>query len=118
MGDLLYADTKFDPVYPGYINFTRQADGSVVLIVRGDPSIVNGSYVCGYTDNKGWPGRCTPGDAKCNNYCNSAPEKGPMQDHPLPCVQVLMGGEATIRLSAEEFDNLVRGLHANGPRTD
>lgn len=25
---------------------------------------------------------CHPGDAVCNNYCNLAPQKGPMQDHP------------------------------------
>lgn len=27
---------------------------------------------------------CHPGDAVCNNYCNLAPQKGPMADHPAP----------------------------------
>ena len=25
---------------------------------------------------------CNPGDALCNNYCNMAPQKGPMAPHP------------------------------------
>lgn len=40
------------------------------------------SYICGYASDKGAPGRCTPGDDRCNNYCNLAPTKGPMQPHP------------------------------------
>jgi hypothetical protein len=27
---------------------------------------------------------CHPGDANCNNYCNLAPQKGPMADAPMP----------------------------------
>lgn len=27
---------------------------------------------------------CRPGDATCNNYCNLAPQKGPMQPYPPP----------------------------------
>lgn len=41
-----------------------------------------GVYICGYARDKGQPGRCTPGDEHCNNYCNMAPEKGPMQRSP------------------------------------
>lgn len=37
MTDLIVAHTKLDPAYPGYINITRQDDGRVVVIVRGDP---------------------------------------------------------------------------------
>lgn len=43
---------------------------------------VEKTYVCGYASDKGQPGRCTPGDDRCNNYCNMAPAKGPMQPHP------------------------------------
>lgn len=41
------------------------------------------AYICGYETDKGKPGRCTPGDAHCNNYCNMAPEKGSMQSVPV-----------------------------------
>jgi len=27
---------------------------------------------------------CQPGDATCNNYCNMAPQKGPMAKYPPP----------------------------------
>jgi hypothetical protein len=27
---------------------------------------------------------CIPGDAVCNNYCNAAPQKGPIADAPPP----------------------------------
>ena len=76
MSGLIYADTKCEPSYPGYVNFTREADGSVTLVVRSDPKTVNGSYV-----------------------------------------QVFEGQTAVIRLSAEEFDALARGISANGPGT-
>jgi hypothetical protein len=31
------AHTNLDPTYPGYVNFTRNDDGTVTVIVRGDP---------------------------------------------------------------------------------
>lgn len=84
MSKLVTAFTKTDAIYPGYINVTRRDDG-IVLTVRGDPLVSeNGSFVCGYERDKGDVGRCTPGDANCNNYCNMAPSKGPMADAPKP----------------------------------
>lgn len=44
-----------------------------------------GIYVCGHARDKGQPGRCTPGDDRCNNYCNLAPQKGPVQAAPAEC---------------------------------
>jgi hypothetical protein len=111
MRDLIYADTKPGVSYPGYVNFTREDDGSVTLVVRGDPSSHDGVYVCGYAPrDTGAPGRCTPGDDRCNNYCNMAPGKGPMQPGPLPCIQIREGTITTLRLSAVEFAALVAGL--------
>jgi len=101
------AHTNLDPSYPGYINFTRENDGTVTAILRGDPSKVDGRYVCVDARNKGRPGRCTPGDDRCNNYCNLAPQKGPMQRSPADCSQVREGTFASIKLSGADFDALI-----------
>lgn len=66
--------------YPSYINITRDGD-DVIVTVRAEPTQINGSFICGYAPrDKGQPGRCTPGDEHCNNYCNRAPEKGLKND--------------------------------------
>lgn len=101
---LITACTTLAPIYPGYVNFSREDDGSVVVIVRGDPVIADDrAFVCGHATDKGAHGRCTPGDERCNNYCNMAPEKGPMQDHPAPCSQTFEGKTVSVRLSAHEW---------------
>lgn len=92
---------------PGYINFTREDDGTVSVHLRGNPKTVDGEYVCGYPHDRGKPGRCTPGDQSCNNYCNLAPQKGPMQKSPLPCKQIYSGESATLTLSNADFAALV-----------
>lgn len=99
--------------YPGYVNISR-VDGNIVLTVRGDPAVVEeGSFVCGYEADRGKPGRCTPGDANCNNYCNSAPEKGPMQDAPKRGKQVIEGKTVQVVFTEEElmqfFSDLGKG---------
>lgn len=104
MSKLIVAHTNLGAVYPGYINFTREDDGTVSVIVRGNPSCqVDSFYICGYAKDKGKHGRCTPGDDRCNNYCNMAPEKGPMQNHPAPCARFIEGQTATLTLSAADF---------------
>lgn len=110
MSKLISAHTNLDPNYPGYINFTREDDGSVSVHLRGDPSTVGGVYVCGYARDKGQPGRCSPGDDRCNNYCNMAPEKGPMQKSPRDCSHIKEGATAKLTLSAESFDSLIAGI--------
>ncbi len=94
---------------PGYINFTREDDGTVSVYLRGNPSTINGVFVCGYAVDRGKTGRCTPGDQSCNNYCNLAPQKGPMQKAPLPCVQTHAGATEKLTLSAADFDALIKG---------
>ncbi|RVC71293.1 hypothetical protein EN759_00320 [Mesorhizobium sp. M00.F.Ca.ET.038.03.1.1] len=107
MRTYIAACTTLAPVYPGYVNFSRNEDGSVDITVRADPKTVSGAYICGYARDKGQPGRCTPGDEHCNNYCNLAAEKGPMQPRPLPCEQTFEGGTAVVKLSAAEWEKLI-----------
>lgn len=112
MSKLISACTTLAPSYPGYINISRADDGAVVIIVRGDPTVRDGCYVCGHASDIGKPGRCTPGDGHCNNYCNMAPQKGPMVDAPLPCSQTIEGKTAVVKLSADEWTKLVGELSA------
>jgi hypothetical protein len=110
VGKLIHAYTKLGSIYPGYINFTREDDGTISVYLRGDPVTTEGVRVCGYACDKGKPGRCTPGDANCNNYCNMAPQKGPMQDGPLNCTQIICGETVKLSLSAAEFESLLVGI--------
>lgn len=112
MAKCLAALTKPGAGYPGYINFTRYDDGSVSITVRADPDVrENSIHICGDpARDKGAPGRCTPGDDRCNNYCNLAPQKGPMQPSPLPCVRVYEGKAAVLKLSIDEFSRLLGEL--------
>ena len=104
MSKCLSAYTKLDQIYPGYINYTQESNGTISIYVRGDPKVVDGAYLCGFPKDKGQHGRCTPRDDNCNNYCNMAPNKGPMQDHPKPCKQVICGETVKLSLSQKEFD--------------
>jgi hypothetical protein len=106
MSKTITACTTLAPLFPGYINASRNEDGSVIVTVRGDPKSVDGAYICGHAHDRGRPGRCTPGDQSCNNYCNLAPEKGKMQDAPARCKQTFCGETVTLRLSADEWANV------------
>lgn len=110
MTDLVTAYTKPGVSYPGYVNITRQDDGSVRLIVRADPETEHGCFICSNARDKGQPGRCTPGDERCNNYCNLAPEKGPMQPHPADCDHMREGVTATLTLSEVEWGEVVASI--------
>lgn len=110
MSKCLAAFTTLAPIYPGYVNVSRDENGGVVISVRGDPDVRAGAYICGHASDAGRPGRCTPGDENCNNYCNLAPQKGPMVDEPKPCTQTFEGKLATVRLSADEWSALLDGL--------
>ncbi len=112
MSKIIAAHTTLAPIYPGYLNISRdEDDGTVVVTVRGDPEVrANSIYICGYARDKGKPGRCTPGDEHCNNYCNSAPQKGPMQDSAKPCTQTFEGKTAAVRLSEAEWAELKKSL--------
>lgn len=109
MRKLIAAHTTLALIYPGYVNVSRE-DDDVIITVRGDPKIRDGAYICGNPSDKGKHGRCTAGDENCNNYCNMAPQKGPMQDHPAPCTQTFEGETVTVRLSDDEWRALAGGL--------
>lgn len=102
----LFAYTAVEGSYPGFVSINRKADGSVSITVREAPTVRDGSYICGFKADKGKPGRCTPGDSCCNNYCNMAPEKGNMQDHPAPCVQTFEGKSASFSIPAVEWERM------------
>lgn len=98
--------------YPGYINFSREADGTISVHLRGDPKVIEDSiYICGFKGkDTGKLGRCTPGDDNCNNYCNMAPENGKMQDHPKPCRQVQEGATVKLTLTSDDFSRFLGDL--------
>lgn len=108
MRKVIVAHTKLDPVYPGYVNISSEDDGSVIVTTRADPTVRDAVYICGYARDKGQPGRCTPGDDHCNNYCNKAPQKGPMADSAKACTQTFEGATAAVRLSSEEWAGIAQ----------
>ena len=107
---LVGAYTKNSGSYPGYVNVSQDGD-TVTLIVRGDPIVrENSSFICAHAHEKGQLGRCTPGDEHCNNYCNEAPEKGAMQDHPKTCTQVFEAATVTVNFTAEEWTAVLAAI--------
>lgn len=92
--------------FPPYVNVTFEGDEAIVT-VRGEPEIYEGVYVCMHEPG---PGNCTPGGPTCNNYCNMAPEKGPMQDHPLRCTHVKEGPYVQVRMPKSEFEAIMERL--------
>lgn len=109
MKRLIAALTRPGAEYPGYVNVSEEA-GEIVVTVRGDPTVFDGEHICGFAADKGDPGRCTPGDDRCNNYCNMAPEKGAMAAAPLPCRGVRCGETVSVRLTAAEWSELLGEL--------
>ncbi len=105
MADNLFAHTAPGSAYPGYVSINREANGDVTFTVRSAPTERDGVYICAHAKDAA-PGRCVPGGPTCNNYCNLAPEKGAMQDSPLPCVQVLEGRTAAFTIPAEVAEQL------------
>jgi hypothetical protein len=100
----LFAYTDASGVsYPGYVSINRLENGDVRVSVRGAPKIYDGVHVCSHLPG---PGNCTAGGPTCNNYCNMAPEKGPMQDHPLPCTHTREGAFASFVVPEAEWRRL------------
>jgi hypothetical protein len=99
----IFAYTPAGMSYPGYVSISRDQEGNVAVTVRAAPTLRDGVFVCGFSRDRGLPGRCTPGDERCNNYCNMAPQVGPMQPHPVACQQVIEGVCATFTVPAEHW---------------
>ena len=90
---------------PEFVNFTQDGD-EVIVTVRAPATRREGAYVCAHARDAG-PGRCVPGGPTCNNYCNMAPQKGPMADHPFRCTHVDCGATVSMRLPKAEFDRMI-----------
>ena len=79
---LIFVDGEPYAAWPNSAGFDVYGSGipekAHIKIVRGafvsDQPKPAKVYVCGVT--------CHPGDENCNNYCNMAPQKGPMADAP------------------------------------
>lgn len=107
----IFAYTAPGGNYPEYISVNETDDPDLISVtVRSKPAVRAGVYICGYARDKGHPGRCTPGDERCNNYCNMAPEKGKMADSPLPCHQVEEGSQAVITLTIGQTEELAGAI--------
>lgn len=90
---------------PPYFNLTLDGE-EVVITVRSAGTSREGVYVCSHRPGLG---RCTAGGPTCNNYCNMAPAKGPMQKHPLPCTHHDVGPTAAMRMDASTLRQLLAG---------
>lgn len=102
MTDNIFAYTAPEGSYPGYVSINRTESGDVEVTVRAVPTVREGAHVCVQARDAG-PGRCIPGGPTCNNYCNMAPEKGPMQDHPMPCTHSDPGSQASFVIPAADW---------------
>ena len=100
----LFAYTAPGCEFPGYLSINRLPSGDVSISLRSAPKVIEDSiFICGYASDKGKPGRCTPGDENCNNYCNLAPEKGPMQPRAKSCRQVVEGALVELLIPKDEW---------------
>lgn len=95
------AFTELTAGYPAFVNFTRNDDGSVQIIVRSPAKVREGERVCGRD--------CRPGWETCNNYCNADPSK-PMPDSPLRCTFTDCGPTAQITIPQEEWEKLAAAM--------
>lgn len=104
----LFAYTQPGGTYPGYVSINRLPSGDVQIILRSEPTVREGVHICAHQRDAG-PGRCFAGGPTCNNYCNMAPKKGPMQDSPLPATHVSEGTQASLIIPAGEWAKLICG---------
>lgn len=104
----LFAFTAAGSEFPGFVSINQSESGDVTVTVRAASTIRDGVYVCAHKGEEA-PGRCTPGGPTCNNYCNMAPEKGPMQDQPLGCRHVDPGQMTSLTINADEWHGFPKG---------
>ncbi len=103
----VFAFTALSGSYPGYVSINRNSDGDISVTVREAPKVFDGVHVCANPSDAG-PGRCTPGGPTCNNYCNMAPQKGAMQDRPLPATHTTEGKSATFIVPSAEWEKVFK----------
>lgn len=111
MSKNVFAFTAAGSSYPEYVSVNETDDPDLFTItVRSQPVVRQGVYVCGHAKDKGQPGRCTPGDERCNNYCNMDHEKDKMADAPMPCEHVSEGASAVITLTMQQMEELAGSI--------
>lgn len=111
MNRTLGAHTQLDGYrsYPSFFNVSLEGD-DVVLTIRPAEKPYDGAYLCGFAADKGQPDRCTPGDDRCNNYCNMVPGGPPMPDHPMPYSGAHCGEIVSMRMPLEQWRRILRDL--------
>ena len=102
MNDNIFAYTAPGAGFPGYVSINRLENGDVEVTVREAGTVHEGINIC-RSERNDMPGNCYPGGPTCNNYCNRAPEKGPIQDRAAPCVYNKPGGTASFIIPAEKW---------------
>lgn len=92
--------------YPAYVNLSLDGN-EVVVTLRAAATKREGVFVCGYhpRDTR-TPGRCTPGNKHCNNYCNTRPGE-PMPDAPRDHTHIDCGATVSMRLPLAEASKLL-----------
>ena len=100
MTKIILAYTAPGSSYPGYVSINALENGDLSVTVREAPTVREVVYVCSHRPG---PGQCVAGGPTCNNYCNMAKEKGPMQDHPLPCTHTIEGKSASFVVPADQW---------------
>ena len=106
----IYAHTASGADYPEYISVNETDDpDQFAITVRSKPTVRQGVYICGFARDKGKPGRCTPGDENCNNYCNSDLTRK-IADSPLECEHTTEGETATISLTMQQMEDLAGAI--------
>lgn len=105
MRENIFAYTAPGGAYPGYVSINRTESGDVEVTVREPGTSFAGVYVCANASDPA-PGRCTPGGPTCNNYCNLAPQNGPMQPAPMPCQHNDCGKQASFVVPASAWPGL------------
>lgn len=95
MKDTIFAHTPAGgEIYPAYLNISLE-DGRIVVTLRGNAVETTGVRVCGVS--------CHPGGEACNNYCNQAPQKGPMAPRPASYNFMKEGATVSASFDAEEW---------------
>ncbi len=107
MSENIFAYTAPGSNFPGFVSINRLPNGDVSVSVRAAGTGPHkGSRVCRHRkDATGYD--CYPGGPHCNNYCNMAPQKGPMQDHPEQIEYYKPGDQSEFTVPADEWAKFI-----------
>ena len=99
----IFAYTAPGADFPGFVSINRLPNGDISISVRAAPTGPhNGVRVCkNRADATGYD--CWPGGPHRNNYCNMAPQKGPIQDAPEAIEYYKEGDLSEFVIPADEW---------------